>query len=575
MSNKIPFFILQACVAFLPAGLILYYALHAGALPDNDYWAEIVAVITPQGEFSTHLHDWFRRSNEHYTLLPKIVYAVNLALTGGNNIALSLFAWLMAWAQLVLLVTIFPVKYKQQAGFFTLLLLITALCLFNPRQAHNWILGMSGTAWIAANFFSLASLVALHRYVASKSRLNFSLIFVFGLCAVATYSTSLGLFCTLMIAAFLYPLNTLERVSISVFSIIVLGLYLGSYSTPDYHPPIQRSAFILANYFFNFIGGFFTVQLNGALISGIFGVVSSLLMVLSIYRNKIFRNKAIPWVCIQLYACANAAMAALARSGFGLDLAFSSRYGSLPALFWLAWIMLAVMVSMPLRRQYRHSAYTLILLVSALITINSYRIGHDVAKPLLERAERKFLTLAALYSHAYDLRLITSSIATDVKIEAVEKIVSSLVTSQHIPFDGRFKDCPEMGNKISQAMAGSSVLGSFDQLNLRNDQVIEVMGWAYEKGLTPRCIALTNQDNIVRGVASYGLLRRDVTQAVAEVLSANTGWQGYGKLYKHDKLIKVYMLTAERHWVLLNGRFQIHRQPLKFEKIVSLYDGKR
>jgi hypothetical protein len=49
----------------------------------------------------------------------------------------------------------------------------------------------------------------------------------------------------------------------------------------------------------------------------------------------------IPWLCIQLYVCGNAAMAALARSGFGVEQALASRYRALPALFWLAWIMIA------------------------------------------------------------------------------------------------------------------------------------------------------------------------------------------------------------------------------------------
>ena len=51
------------------------------------------------------------------------------------------------------------------------MLFAVAAFTFSPRQAHNWILGMSGVAWITANFFSIAAIIALQRYSRSTTGL--------------------------------------------------------------------------------------------------------------------------------------------------------------------------------------------------------------------------------------------------------------------------------------------------------------------------------------------------------------------------------------------------------------------
>lgn len=574
MFNKTALFILQTIVVFVPASLILYYAIHAGGLPDNDYWGEMERIINEQdGEFSSNFQDWIKRSNEHYTLLPKLVYAANLLVTGGNNIGLSLFSWFMALLQVLLLYRLIPVKNKQHTILFTVLLFAVAVFIFSPRQAHNWILGMSGTAWITANFFSIAAIVALHRYVISNYRVNFYLIFFFSLCAVATYSTSLALFPTLVIAAFLYRLNRQEKLMITSFGIIILCFYYATFSTPSNHPAIQQSVTVLVTYILGFIGALFTLQIKYALIGGVFGVVSSVLISVYIYQKNTRWIIIIPWLSMLFYVCGNAAMAALARSGFGIDQVFASRYGSLSALFWLAWIMIALTACLQLNLIYRKLSLFILLSLSSVIIINTYRVGQLVAAPLLERAEKKSLSLASIYSHAIDIELINATGLPLVPYGEMESIINRLAAVQHIPFNGLFKQCPKIDSKISniQSVDTEQVLGAIEQIRLLNHKVIEVNGWAYN-GPAPVCIVLTNQNDIVRGIASYGIERLDVVEAIPAVLSNHSGWQGYGKVHKHDRIVKVYMLTEKAYWLLLNNSFQIHRHPFTFQKLVSPHD---
>ncbi|WP_174482992.1 hypothetical protein [methanotrophic endosymbiont of Bathymodiolus puteoserpentis (Logatchev)] len=101
----------------------------------------------------------------------------------------------------------------------------------------------------------------------------------------------------------------------------------------------------------------------------------------------------------------------------------------------------------------------------------------------------------------------------------------------------------------------------------RNGRVIEVKGWAYSDGAQPICLVVTNQDSIVRGIAIYGINRPDVAKVIPRVLSDEIGWQGYGKVHNHDKIIKVFMLTSTGLWVQLNGRYQIDGRPPYYHKI--------
>ena len=569
MPKKITSFILHATVVFVPASLILYFALHSGALPDNDYWGEMAQIVTEQGKFSSNFHDWFKRSNEHYTLLPKLVYAANLVISGGNNVGLSLFSWFMALLQVLVLYRLIPVRNKQHPILFVALLSVVAVLTFSPRQAHNWILGMSGVAWISANFFSIAAFATLQRYSVLANKTYLWLTLLLSLCAVATYSTSLALFPTLVIAAFLYPLNRQDKLLLGVYSLVILGLYYSTYSVPSNHPAIQHSVLALVTYILVFIGGLFTLQIKYALISGIFGLLSSALMMLYIYRKEKFWSICIPWICIQLYVCGGAAMAALARSGFGMEQALSSRYGALPALFWLAWIMLASTVCLQQQFTYRKISIFIFFCISSSIIFNTYRVGLHVAEPLLERAQRKSLALASIYSQAYDIKLIHAVGIPTVSYARMEQATKILIAAEHIPFNGLYKNCPEIGSKLTHIQPADTkqFLGAAEEIKLLKHKVIKVKGWAYDNGADPACIVLTNQNNKVRGIASYGLERLDIAQTIPGVLSSYTGWQGYGKVYKHDKIIKVYMLTTQKYWVALNGRFQIHHQPLEFQKI--------
>ena len=79
----------------IPASYILYLISQAGELSNFDYWWMTWNFYSVDG-FSTNPFNWIFRANEHFVLIPAIIYALNIVVTQGSNIGLCLVAgsWL-------------------------------------------------------------------------------------------------------------------------------------------------------------------------------------------------------------------------------------------------------------------------------------------------------------------------------------------------------------------------------------------------------------------------------------------------------------------------------------------------
>ena len=87
--------LLYTAAVALPAIFALSLALSAGELSRNDYWSIIPRIYSENG-FSSDPSNWFARQNEHILLFPSIIYALNIMITRGSNIGLTLVAWFFA-----------------------------------------------------------------------------------------------------------------------------------------------------------------------------------------------------------------------------------------------------------------------------------------------------------------------------------------------------------------------------------------------------------------------------------------------------------------------------------------------
>ncbi len=569
MNKTSVFLILLILAIFIPSLLVLDYALQAGPLPDNDYWGSVGDIVTDDG-FSTHLGDWLNFNNEHIVTIPKIIFAINLVLTGGSNVGLSLTAWLAGLLQVILLSLLLQHDRMKRRHIIILSFIIAAF-VFNPRNAHNWFMGMSGVTWITENLMAIACIFSLHRLAVTQQKCWLIWVITTLLLAILTYSTALSLIPTIIIGGYLLNLPKHQLTAISILGAILFLTYIANYERPTYHPELQTSLWSLASYFFVFIGNLVTHKGVTALFYGLLITLFSLTLAIYLYKQKKdMWHELMPWFLIQIYVMGNAAMASLARSGFGLEQALSSRYSSLSALFWLAFCVQIYKISYLFTKRPTSVFFpAFAILLTGFIIYYSHFTSRKAIGKFIERSHNKMLAAASLYSQAYDIQLLKENVNLAFQNHhELDLITHYLKKHGYIPFTRTFEDCPATGEKIKphklqiQPTEPFSI-GTLDQIKFKNDPavsspILEVSGWAYEENQKIWCIAITNEKNIVKGIAIMGLKRQSpIANLKDENTSLQSGWQGYSKLDDSAKIQAFALVGSPPQWQLLNGSYQL------------------
>ena len=508
-------------LATLPPAWIVWLIWHAGSLPDNDYWSYLSTILNHNG-FTTRLDDWLSHGTEHIVLIPKLIYALNIRLSDGDNRILGAIAFIFAGMQVLLLYWLARRNLPREE--WPLALLTISIFLFTPRAVHNWMMGMSGVAWIGANLCAVFALwmIWLRQPIGAYS------VAALGLLA---YSTALAVWPAMVVGTWLVRLPWRRILMTLAWTLAVIAFYIHQYHTPASHPALEKDPLVILQYSLIFIGGLISTDPTVAGWAGGIGILLSGFLFLLTWKIPDLRVAAAPWIMLQVYTLGNAAMAAIARSGFGLEQALASRYATLPALFWLGLVFTAWV---HLRRSISAKALRLgVLLVVTGLGIASWRASTAETDYLMKRSALKPLAMVSLYTEGFDYPLLSRSVTPVIQSPAqrgeMEAFGELLKIHRHVPFDDTFPACPAMGERL-QTTAGADttmqLTGFFDQARRIFPQTIKVHGWAYDGEMEITCIAITNQDHLVRGIAIGGFSRPDVARAL-QIDTTDTGWTGY------------------------------------------------
>lgn len=549
----------------IPGSYILYLISQSGELPNFDYWWITWNFYSVDG-LSTNPFNWIFRANEHFLLIPSLLYALNIVATKGSNIGLSLMTWVLAWIQCHLLIALLPLKLRHSPLQFIFLILCIAIFSFTPAAAHNWMRGFSGVAWIGANLFVIASIFSLTK-VAEAEKTNQNIAWIINSITLAifasmTYSTSLALWpilCGL-------PILLRWKHSIIKFyfttAILVVGTYFLTYQTPSTSPSLEKLSFAKSlTYFPVYLGAIFIKDVNYCLIIGLIGLICFVgLFGYWLFSQKYPKQSAwIPWLSLQIYAIGTAVMAAVSRSGFGVEQAGASRYASLPALFWVSTIILIVLWV----RQQQPSAkmqgrfLTPLLAIVTLAILSMYRMGGEAAEAIAERATYQPLVALSVQLGILDVNLIQERVGN--RPAAFIGLVDALKTNGLVPFNRDVKldnFCAAFGEKIDPKLLSApkeGVPGYFDIMTQLTPDAGRVMGWVGDPENQVKCIAILNQDNVVRGFALSGFSRPTVASLYGQAY-AKSGWKGYTQISPTDKLLTAYASFKNREsWIALRN----------------------
>lgn len=624
--------IASAIIAILiPATYILYLISQSGELSNFDYWWITWNFYSVEG-LSTNPFNWIFRANEHFLLIPSIIYAINIVVTKGSNIGLSLITWIFAWIQCHILIAMLPLRMRRSQFIFICLLVCISIFNFTPAAAHNWMRGFSGVAWMGANLFVVASIFSMTKIAdiaslavpnirqglkslshskiplkrtegQSKSLVLFRGIqllarefitwwlmaiddgemskpkyirwliasIVFALLASMSYSTSLALWPVLCILPVVLRLPRKVILSYITAAILVVGTYFFTYKTPSNSPSLAKlSISDSIAYIPVYLGGIFSNNVTISLILGIMGLIATagfgVYWLLS--KKNPNRREWLPWLSIQTYAIATAFMAAVSRSGFGVEQATASRYASLPALFWMSLIILTTLWvwEWQLIAKIQGRLLIILLAVVAFAIISMYRIGGQTADAIAYRATYQPLVALSLQLGITDVSLIKERVGN--KPAAFIGLVDALKANNLVPFNRDVKEhnfCAAIDEKINPNLLSApkdGVPGYFDTVTKFTPTAARVIGWVGDPENKVKCIAILNQENVVRGFAMSGFPRPDLVKIFGPSYEFSA-WRGYIEISSADKLLTAYALFQNREgWIALrNSQFLQKNQP--------------
>ena len=551
----------------IPASYVLYLISQAGDLSNFDYWWMTWNFYSVDG-FSTNPFSWIFKANEHFVLIPAIIYALNIVFTQGSNIGLCLVAWFLAWIQCHVLIALLPLKLRNYPLQFISVILCISIFNFTPAAAHNWMRGFSGVHWIIANLFVICAIFCLQSYVTSlsnkeESKQNIWVIgsIIFGILGCISYSTPLALWPILCAAAVV--LRFPRRITYLYFaaSIAVIGIYVLTYKTPSHHPSLTKiNPLKTLEYIPTYLGGIFSENVIVASIIGIIGLIAVTGFVSYwLFVKKVDRPEWLPWLSIQLYTLQTALMAAVSRSGFGLEQATASRYATLPALFWMSTIILTVLWVRELQPTPRIQGrwLTPLFAVTTVAIILMYGVGGETAIAIARRATYQPLVTLSLQLEITDISLIKDRVGN--RPAAFIGLIDALKTNNLVPFNRDIKKhnfCAALDTKIDPNLLSApkeGVPGYFDTVTKLAPAASRVIGWVGDPENNVKCIAILNQENLVRGFAMSGFPRPDLVNLFGPAY-ASAAWRGYIQTSPTDKLLTAYASFKNREgWVALRN----------------------
>ncbi|NEP44355.1 MAG: hypothetical protein F6K35_36095, partial [Okeania sp. SIO2H7] len=116
--------------------------------------------------------------------------------------------------------------------------------------------------------------------------------------------------------------------------------------------------------------------------------------------------------------------------------------------------------------------------------------------------------------------------------------------------------CFPLGTKIDNNLLinepQKNLLGYFDPITQYTTTTARVNGWVGNSDKI-KCIAILNQDKIVRGFAMSGFPRPDVEKIVGSEVKSS-GWKGYIEASPDDILEAYASFKNNPRWVVLRDR---------------------
>ena len=195
--------------------------------------------------------------------------------------------------------------------------------------------------------------------------------------------------------------------------------------------------------------------------------------------------------------------------------------------------------------------------VVTVAVILMYGVGGETARAIARRATYQPLVALSLQLGITDITLIKERVGN--KPAAFVGLIDALRTNKLVPFNRDIKQhnfCAALDTKIYPHLLSApkdGVPGYFDTVTKLAPQAARVIGWVGDPENNVKCIAILNQENVVRGFAMSGFPRPDLVNLFGAAYEF-AAWRGYIKTSPTDKLLTAYASFTNREgWVALRN----------------------
>ena len=538
---------IRAAASVLPWVLPVTYIVHivadAGHLQSWDYWSNLRVLFSSDDTGAlTPVGDWFRLYAQHCLFVPRLIYLSNILAFGGSNRYLCFFAVVFAAAQAVILYHALPRQVRADPSSRITAVATISVLTFTPQAMQSWLIGMSGIAWIPANFFAIASLSLACRHLESRSFWSLVLSILAGITAAVTYGTglvALPLVVFILVAGRRFGRR--EALPVLASLAILGGFYSAGYVSADYAEP-WLEPIPLANFALNILGGIFFRGEDLAQILALVGLGAIGFLATQYFSAGRRPRGMLFWLALALYGLVNIGLMATARNSMGQDGLTVSRYATIPSLFWLAVFVLSLAWLQENRPDSVFRGRFPFVVAGALIMTCVSAGSSGYYRGL--RAEQDLVAISIRLGVVDPKKTRAGALPGGKYMQGLIPLMRKI---EHYPFNDHFVlDCGRLGDTIDDSVLirpqprVSPIWGSVEGLRAVKPGLSFVRGSLSLKEAAVECLVLTDEDRRVTGAAilDYKNVPRQIKNRPLRV-----PWRGYlGGVAKPGKVTALVKL---------------------------------
>jgi hypothetical protein len=506
------------------------------SMPDADYWGNVSGLITESG-VKLDLKALFHHNNEHIVPIPKLIYVANYLLTSGSNTGLIIYSLFAGSACTFLLLLLARPLFSDTPWRLLLCAVLFPLVMFSAKLTHSYFLGMSGTIWLTADLFVIASAACFAKAITTERPGWLLGSLAFGMLGVLAYSTAAYILLVLLIYCFANlwrpalpgPRSTPLLIGTIAAIVLVLGLGLAHRNQPPGHPEFQFDVLGLAEFVLVYLGNALT---TGPLrvVAGLFILTAGALAIRSLGHQGRLKETLL-FAVLFLFAPFNALMTGIGRLGYGVKIAATSRYQSVTAITVIATITL-ILAALPQdpgsrrARILRNATFVVLICCAVVIALDRSYVENYAA-----RNERKVIAEIALRQGIEGDNHLKAATPSRRQFERVLPVLRAV---RHAPFHWRSRCEKLLGQSIPDAGVPGPAVGRIETLSVYkkaddSGRAMALSGFAERKGTAAECIVVVDGSGTVIGAGASVSERSDLERNEGRSLG-RIGWQAVATL---------------------------------------------